>query len=227
MDFDFLNSAMPAAYQPVEVIINILVALVVGLLIATVYQKTHKGLSYSQGFVFALVLLVMITSVVMMVIGNNVAKAFTLVGALSIIRFRTAVKDHRDIAFIFMALVSGMACGTTNYFIVVVATSIILGAAWALTALNFGSITRHEYIVRFLFRSGEQSDDAYKEVLESFVRSSVLLGLNSIEDGKMLELSYNVRLKDASVLNEFVKRLGAVTGVDNVQVISAKHDVDY
>ena len=91
-------------YEPHEILINIVLGFVLGIVISYVYKKTHKGLSYSQSFMLTLVFVTIIVSAVMMIIGNNLARAFALVGALSIIRFRTVVKDTKDTAYVFLAL---------------------------------------------------------------------------------------------------------------------------
>ena len=106
----------PAAiYSPTQIIFNLLLSFLLGLLISLVYKKTHKGLSYSQSFMVTNVFVTVIVCMVIMIIGNNLARAFALVGALSIIRFRTVVKDTKDTAYIFWSLASGMATGTGSY----------------------------------------------------------------------------------------------------------------
>ncbi|MCD4664693.1 MAG: DUF4956 domain-containing protein, partial [Bacteroidales bacterium] len=107
------------------IIINILIALLCGLFIAWLYRKTYKGPGYSIGFLNSIVLLAMITSVVIMVIGNNLARAFGLVGTMSIIRFRTAIKDTQDIVYIFFGLAVGMAAGVGYYKIAIIGTLFI------------------------------------------------------------------------------------------------------
>ena len=104
-------------YDPNEVIINLILAFFLGLVISAVYKKTHKGLSYSQSFMVTNIFVTVIVCMVIMIIGNNLARAFALVGALSIIRFRTVVKDTKDTAYIFWSLASGMAAGTGSYFL--------------------------------------------------------------------------------------------------------------
>src|SRR5882672_2363406 len=100
-----------ASHSTFEFAANLMIALGCGIVIALVYRFTYRGASYSATFVNALVLLALITSVVILVIGNNLARAFGLVGAMSIIRFRTAVRDVQDIVFIFFSLTVGMAAG--------------------------------------------------------------------------------------------------------------------
>ena len=116
-DLAFIDPLLGLIYSPIEIVTNTLLAFILGIFISFIYKKSHKGLSYSQSFMLTLVFLTIIISLVMMIIGNNVARAFALVGALSIIRFRTVVKDTKDTAYIFMCLCSGMACGTSSYFL--------------------------------------------------------------------------------------------------------------
>ena len=101
-------------YSNPEIVINIVVGLVIGIMLSVVYRFTHSGLSYSQSFAQTIVFVTMIVALVMMVIGGSLARAFALVGALSIIRFRTVLKDTKDMSFIFSALALGMAAGTSK-----------------------------------------------------------------------------------------------------------------
>ena len=91
-------------YTLTDMIVNVGLAAALGLVVALVYRATHKGLSYSQSFTQTILFVAVIVAIVMMVIGGNLARAFALVGALSIIRFRTVVKDTKDTAFIFASL---------------------------------------------------------------------------------------------------------------------------
>ena len=108
-----------------EIIFNLIISFFYGLLISFVYKKTHKGMSYSQSFMITNIFLSVIVCMVIMTIGNSISRAFALVGALSIIRFRTVIKDTKDIVYIFWSLAAGMACGTGSYFIALVSALII------------------------------------------------------------------------------------------------------
>ena len=127
-------------YFPNEIVINLILSFLLGLLISFVYKKTHKGMSYSQSFMITNIFICLIVCMVIMIIGNNLARAFALVGALSIIRFRTVIKDTKDIAFIFWSLAAGMACGTGSYFIALIGSLIITIVAFILFKTNYGSI---------------------------------------------------------------------------------------
>ncbi|NOR71921.1 MAG: DUF4956 domain-containing protein, partial [Methylomarinum sp.] len=119
-------------YSNIEILININVAIVVGIILSVVYRATHKGLSYSQSFAQTLVFIALIVALVVMVIGGSLARAFALVGAMSIIRFRTVLKDTKDMSYVFAALALGMGAGTSNYFLVGVGTLSLTLLAFAL-----------------------------------------------------------------------------------------------
>ena len=93
-----IQEGLAFVYQPKDIVLNMTMGFCLGLVISFVYKATHKGLSYSQSFMLTIVFVTFIVSMVMMVIGNNLARAFALVGALSIIRFRTVIKDTKDTA---------------------------------------------------------------------------------------------------------------------------------
>lgn len=125
---DFINSQLTPqinlfALSYTEMAVNILVAMLLGFIISYLYRTTHRGLSYSQSFTLTILFVTVIVAVVMMVIGGSLARAFALVGALSIIRFRTVIKDTKDTSYVFLALAIGMAAGTSNYFLAFVAHS--------------------------------------------------------------------------------------------------------
>ena len=107
------------AYTPVSMLINMSLALALGMLLAGVYRHTHKGLSYSQSFTLTIVFVTTIVAITLMAIESSLARAFALVGALSIIRFRTVVKDTKDTAYVFAGLAVGMAAGTGRYVLAV------------------------------------------------------------------------------------------------------------
>lgn len=212
---------------PLTVIIDLIWALVLSLVIAWVYKKTHKGLSYSQSFVITLVMTGVIISAVMMIIGNNVARAFGAVGAFSLIRFRTAIKDVKDMGYIFLILAVGMATGTKNYLIALAVTIIVLSTLIILTKINFGSIRKFDYILSFNLDTSQAAENVYKAVFDKFLRSSNVLNIKAIEQGYVLQLSFSIKFISESDLQEFVKTLERLHGLSSVNLITAKNDVEY
>ena len=214
-------------YNPSEIIINLIIAFFLGFIISLVYKKTHKGLSYSQSFVLTNIFVAVIVSMVIMVIGNNLARAFALVGALSIIRFRTVVKDTKDTAFIFWSLAAGMASGTGSYFLAISGTAIISMIALVLYYTNYGSIFKSEFIIQFRSRNSAKNKKNYNKIFSEYCKSSTLLNAESSGDGQSLKLSFDIVLKENKTYDEFIQKLSKVSGLSEVVAVAAKNDVDY
>ncbi|MBU4332065.1 DUF4956 domain-containing protein [Patescibacteria group bacterium] len=209
------------------IIVNITLTFLLTFIIALVYRKTHKGLSYSQSFVFTLVLLGVLICVVMMVIGSSVARAFGALGAFSLIRFRTAVKDTKDTAFVFFAVAIGMAIGTNNYHIAIIGVIIISFIILILSRINFGSIRKYDYILTFMSDSDKVADGATKPIFSKYLKTSNLLNVSAKEHGKILEMTFNVKFFSEDDRDNLLKELNAIEGVSEVNLISAKNDIEY
>lgn len=121
-------------FTPLNVAIALLAALVMSVVIALVYKKTYRGVLYSPSFALTLILLTLVTTPVVMAIGSNVALSMGMVGALSIVRFRTAVKDPLDTAYMFWAITMGILIGSNAYVIAVVA---VLGISVIMLAISY------------------------------------------------------------------------------------------
>jgi len=219
---EFLSSV----YQPIDIVLNLAIACLLGVAISLIYKRTHKGLSYSQSFMLTIVFVTLIVSMVMMVIGNSLARAFALVGALSIIRFRTVVKDTKDTAYIFLALAAGMASGTASYFLAFVGTVVFALMAFGLHFSNFGSLYKSEFILRFRAQLGLQ--EAYGAVIANYAKSSSLLHSEPSADGHQTNLlTFDIVMKKDAELDQFVQDINAIDGLSEVALIASKTDVDY
>ncbi len=213
-------------YTHIEMVINIIVSLAVGLVLSVVYRTTHKGLSYSQSFSQTILFVALIVAIIMMVIGGSLARAFALVGALSIIRFRTVLKDTKDMSYIFAALALGMAAGTSNYFLAGVGTLSMTLLAYILYITNFGAVYKSEFILRFRFTQSGDSREYLKTITEMCKRSN-LLHMEPSSDNKTLGLTYDVNLRDESSAKNLIRHLGEHTDISEVVLIASKNDVDY
>jgi uncharacterized membrane protein YhiD involved in acid resistance len=213
-------------YSPIEAVCNIALAALLGGIVAIVYKQTHKGLSYSQSFTQTILLVAVVVAIVMMVIGSSLARAFALVGALSIIRFRTVIKDTRDMAFVFAGLAVGMAAGTSNYFLAGIATVFLFVISWGLYSTNFGALYKSEFILRFLFDQAHDSR-AYVEKIHELAKRSSLLHLEPTGDGAQLKLTFDITLKKDVTAEMLTTALAKTPGASEVVLIVAKNDVDY
>ncbi len=184
--------------------------------LAQVYRYTHRGISYSQSFMATMFIMAVATSVVMMIIGSNIARAFSLVGALSIIRFRTPVKDSRDLGYLFAAMIVGMGCGTEFYMAAISLTVFIAALLLVLYATDYGLKQKLESVMRVTYRAGDGVVDRIETELGRSFREYRLI--NRILDfGENEETNvYIVRPASDSSPREIEKRLRGVDGVVNV-----------
>ncbi|MEM1118111.1 MAG: DUF4956 domain-containing protein [Bacteroidota bacterium] len=199
----------------VQIVTNVLVALVCGLTVAGLYRWSYRGTSYSATYVSSLVTLAMITAVVIMAIGNNLARAFGLVGAMSIIRFRTAVKDTQDLAFIFLSLAIGLAAGVGFHRLALVATALVGGTLWVLGRSGFGTVERHEYLVEFT-ADGTDDEAPWTEALDAHTRRARLLHTRTV--GERTEVAFLVVLRRPADATRLTAALGATDGVAEVSL---------
>jgi hypothetical protein len=212
-------------YTPMEVIINSITALILSLCIAYTYRKTHQGLSYSQSFVLTIIFVTIIIGFVLMVIGNSLARAFALVGALSIIRFRTVVKDTKDTAYIFMSLAIGMAAGTGNYFIAIYSTIFLCALAWVLFKFQFGLQKSSDFILRFYFDSTKS--ESYVNYINKHSDTNSLLHLEPSGSSKKLHITFDISLKEDVNMNAFIDEFTMQDGVSEVVLVSSRNNVTY
>lgn len=212
--------------EPLEIILNCGLSVILGLVVALVYRATHKGLSYSQSFTQTIFFVTVIVAIVMMVIGDDVSRAFALVGALSIIRFRTVVKDTKDTAFVFAALALGMAAGTSSYELAPIGLLVISSLAWGMHTTNFGALYKSEFILRFSFDQSKNST-VYLDHIKDRSKRSNLLHIEPVGDADLLKLTYDVQLEKEAAPEKFIQGLKDAEGVSDVVLIVSKNDVDY
>jgi uncharacterized membrane protein YhiD involved in acid resistance len=208
----------PYLFSMADVLLAMTVAVLLAYVLANVYRATHRGTSYSQGYVHTLFIMAVATSVVMMIIGSNIARAFSLVGALSIIRFRTAVKDARDTGYLFASMVAGMGCGTQFYMPAIVFTAFTAVLMLVLHASEYGKKVRPDNIVRITFRKSEETARAIQEGLRSTFRTPSLLNRLLDFEADHETHVYVVQQASAQAADAFEERMRNLPGVVQVAV---------
>jgi uncharacterized membrane protein YhiD involved in acid resistance len=214
---DFQN-IFTFSLSPGQVLINLVIALLCGFIISLFYKWTYRGPNYSSSYVNSIILLAMITAVVIMVIGNNLARAFGLVGAMSIIRFRTAVKDTQDIVFIFFALAVGLAAGVGLHIIAIAGTLFISLIVWILYLTNYGNPQKKDFLLQFSLKAEDNENALHLPILAEYCRSFKLINMKSFEAGRLLELTYYVNLKRKENSDQFVQALDNLQDVNQVNL---------
>jgi uncharacterized membrane protein YhiD involved in acid resistance len=200
------------------ILVKVFVAFVCGLAIAWLYRRTYRGPGYSVGYTNTLILLSMATAVVIMVIGNNLARAFGLVGALSVVRFRHAVKNTQDIVYVFLALGVGMAAGVGFYAVALVGTLAIGLVILLLYKTKFATPRRDDYLLQFNYRSPGGKEPSYQGVLDRHCVKLTPVNVRSLGDTELIELSFYVRLKEKDKGSELISELNKTPGVEYVNL---------
>jgi len=208
-----------------DVLANLIAALLCGLILSLIYRFTYKGPSYSVSFVNALVILTIISALVILVIGNNLARAFGLVGAMSIIRFRTAVRDTMDMVYIFLSLAIGMACGIGLNVIallgVVVSGIIII----VMSLTHFGAPRRRMHLLQIAYDSNITPTKDFEKILSEYCRNVKLVNLKKDTRGH-LEAYYQILFKKHNSTLDFTNKLSEVAAVKNVRVFFDEDDMN-
>ena len=196
--------------------LRLLLAFALGLFIVTIYQWTHTKVP-QKSFADTLIILCMLISVVMVIIGDSIARAFSLVGALSIIRFRTAVQDPRDIAFVFYALAIGMAVGAGNPSVAVLATFLIGIIIFGMHRwhLRFGD--NNEFSLEFCLPPNPAAETVYRAVFEKHLVYERLLEKRIKRTG-LVELTFRVKLAEPDDWIAFFNALSEIESVTDVKL---------
>lgn len=202
----------------VGILTPLMMALACGYFITWLYRITHKTPGFSQNFAYSLALLSMITAVVISVIGSNLARAFGLVGALSIIRFRTAIKEPMDIMYVFFSLAVGMAAGVGQYKMAFLGTAFISSVLYTFSQTGSTLFFRREYLLQFSYAAGDENVPAYRPVLEKFSRRFEVVNIKAVRETGITELSFYVQIHDREDGNKLVHALQEIPGIDNINL---------
>ncbi|MCG1009973.1 DUF4956 domain-containing protein [Salinicoccus sp. ID82-1] len=179
----------------VELMIAILLSFILSIIVTLVYKWTHHGVRYSQSYVQTVVIMSVVVAIIMIVIGNNIAVAFGLVGAFSIIRFRSAMSDPKDIAFIFFGMAVGISCGLGFYVLAVLFTFTMSALILIMHTVNYGSKGTDEKVLKVTVPENMNFEGVFDDVFEQFLDQAQLVNIETTNLGTMYLLEYRVRTK--------------------------------
>ncbi len=217
---DFINTnfvANSAMFSLPDMIVGLLLAFVVGSFIFLIYRKTYKGVMYSSGFAVSLIGLTLITTFVILAVTSNVVLSLSMLGALSIVRFRTAIKEPLDIVFLFWAIVSGIVIGA-GIIPLAIGGSLFIGVI-LLIFVNRKSVS-NPYILIINCDDDYSEAQAIKIVSESVKKYNIKAKTASSSNG--IELTLEIRFDEAAV--SFINEISSVEGVTNVAMVSYNGD---
>ena len=220
----FINAGdLTNVFTTVDVITVLILSTVLTFLAAKTYIYIHEGVSYSRGYVHTLVMFGVLVSMVMLIIGSNIARAFTLVGALSIIRFRNAIKDTRDLGFIFYAMIIGMSIGTRFYLLGIIMTLFVSGLLIVMAKTGFAERGHDDEVLKITFPSNEDIEKKAESILRQNVKHYQLVNIDTINK-ELSELVYLIKFnKKVSNKSFLIKRLKEINGNHPVYIYGTEH----
>lgn len=199
-------------------IIIVFAALLLGLGISLVYRYIHREEDYSASFTVTLIMLPAIIAMIIFLVGNNVARAFSLAGAFSLIRFRSAPGDAKDIAYVFFTLGVGLACGMGYIGYAVLFAIIICIVMYILYKVEFDVDKRRSMRLKIILPEDMEYEGAFDEVMKKYTYNYKLVGVKTKEFGSLFELLYEVVLKPETQSKVFIDELRCKNGNLNIML---------
>lgn len=227
MDLDFGLTDLSGTFSVADVLLSLGLSFATSVVVAWVYRSTHKNISYSQGYVQTLVMLGMLISLIMLIVGSNIARAFALVGALSVVRFRNAIKETRDVGFIFLVMGIGMACGTRFYSLAIIATVVICAVILLMNRFNWFALNVQRQVVKVQVPTdGEDYGHLIDDVLIHHTDEYELISTETVRGGALLESAYTARLKKGVKPGELIERLRMINAGQKATVLTGYDQTD-
>ena len=211
--YSLFENSMNLSFE--QICLNIIVSAVLGFLIFVSYMISHAGTIYSKKFNASLVILATLTGTVMTVIGNNIALSLGMVGALSIVRFRTAVKEPVDTGFMFWAITAGIMAGA-NLYLAAIIGSLMLGILYYICYI-MGLKMNSKYLV--IVKYDESAEDDMKKILSKFKKYKIKSKSRSKAN---IELTFEVELNEST--QKIIDKIGLIDGVQSSSLISYQND---
>ena len=216
-----------------DIFLRIAISAVFAIIVFISYRITHSGSIYSSKFNITLVTLTILTTMVMTVIGNNVALSLGMVGALSIVRFRTSIKDSRDTAYIFWTVILGICCGVGDYVVAGVGSAVVF-----VVLLLLGRV-KNEYRTLLIIRADREKAEAIRKIVfDYYTKAPILKAENSTSesvefiyeiDRRCMEASRNREnqdaIKEGREPQAVSDKIYAVGGVDYVNIVAQSDEI--
>jgi hypothetical protein len=218
---DFLKApfADGPALNPWDILVRLIVAVILGIGVAWVYRATRNRADVAPTFPVTLVLLSVLIAMSTQVIGDNIARAFSLVGALSIVRFRTVVRDTQDTAFVIFAVVIGMAVGAHNLTVAGIGI-VVVGAAAFLMRPRTERLapTSAPFLLQLRVGLGYEIETLVGSTLDTYMSERQVVSMSTAKQGLVVDVSYQGRLRTDANAEALVKALNRIEGVQGVEL---------
>lgn len=221
MDFNLASTQALVQTSLLDLLISLFLAFFIGFFIVFVYRITHRGLTYERSFLVTMVVMSPIVALGMLLISSNLALSLGLVGALSIIRFRTVIKDTRDMVYLFWTIAVGLGCGTYSWQVISVSSISIGLMLLVLHYVHYGK-PRHLDLVCVLGGSGQPPAEQSIELLRARTELLVLRNVDDRDDRWTMVFESRFSDTDVARQHELSRELREIEGVSSV-TLAAPH----
>lgn len=219
-----ISSTTGESFTLANTLIILFASIILGLIISLVYIKNNEKNTYSNGFALSLVMLPVIISIIILLVGNNVARAFSLAGAFSIIRFRSAPGDPKDITYVFFTLAVGLACGMGFIGYAFIFTVILCLLTLILTKFNFANPKTSLSRLKITVPEDLNFEGVFEEILTKYADSYKIETVKTRDFGALFELHYILNLKKDVSQKELLDELRVRNGNLNISLTFAGFD---
>jgi uncharacterized membrane protein YhiD involved in acid resistance len=209
-----------------EIFYSLCMCFVLALVLANIYRWTHQGFSYQRSFLQTIVLASIAVSIMIMAIGNNMARGLGILGAMAFVRFRTPIRDPRDVIFIFAALAIGISCGAQVFLVAIMGTLFFGFTAFFLSWSPWASRREFEGLLRFLLPSDGKATGSLPEIFSQYCTNAELIATREAIQGEVLEYAYQVRLIDPSYKVDLVDAISKLPDASEVSLIMQRTTVE-
>lgn len=232
MDFNILLQEftsvqdLTSSFSMLDIALWLSLSFILTSIIGLVYEKTHKGTSYTQSYVHTLVIMWMVITVVMLIVGSNIARAFALVWALSIVRFRNAIKESRDIWFIFLAMAVWMAMWTKFYLLWIMATTFILTVITIMHKFNWYAKPITSQILKVQIENTLDFEKIFDDIFVKYTLWSELVSMDSVRWWALTELVYSINMAEDTNKQKFISEIKAINSNQKVSLVTGYNSTD-
>jgi uncharacterized membrane protein YhiD involved in acid resistance len=213
--------------DPINMLYYLGISIILAFVISYTYQKTHKSVSYSQSFVTSLVILLPIVSIIINIVNNNIARAIGVFGAFSIIRFRTPIKDSRDMIYIFWSLAIGLAIGAGETGIAITATLTIAILSFILYFTNYGGTNKFDYLLIYNLETDKNSIEKINAQIKKLIKDQKIINVQSNKTGKNIEVCTNVKTKKDIDIDKITQELQKTKGISQISLTPLSNNTEF
>jgi uncharacterized membrane protein YhiD involved in acid resistance len=209
-----------------KVVVALLLAFGLGQVVAAVYMATFRGLSYSRSTVLSMAMGSVISCMVVLAAGTSIAAGIGIAGGLTAVRFRTSLRDPRDIMFIFAALGVGMACGAQVFGVAIAATAVFAAGSLLLHHAGHGARRQPDGLLRFVAPARPEAEEAIAKILRTYCKAFALVTLREASQGLAMEHAYQVSVRAQELRSPLVSSLQAIPGMQDVALLLQEPTLD-